>query len=181
LHLGLRENYLRALLMYGLFPRGDRGPREVYLIYRDELLGQQRLDTVIVVGRVEQLGGGAVEGGLGVGDICLGLVYRSRGAVNIGSGAVGVRSCGPDGARLRSDRSALVDDLALQRVQVGGGFLQCVLIGPRVDLKEQLALFDEGVVLYGKPRDGAVDLRSDADIVGEDFGVIGSGVSPQLR
>ncbi len=117
LHLSLGEQHLSALLIDGLLPCGDRGPRLVHLIDSDELLGQQRLDAVIVVGRVEQFGVGAVEGGLGIGDICLRFVDRGRGAVDIRRSAVGIRSRRPDGAYLRGDRPALVDDLALQGVQ----------------------------------------------------------------
>jgi hypothetical protein len=181
LHLGFRENYLRALLAYGLFLRSDRSLCKVHLIYRDELLGQQRLDTVIIVGRVDPFGVGAVEGSLGVGNICLGFVHRSPSAVDIRSGAVSICPRGSHGAHLRSDRPALVDYLPLQRVQVGGGFLQRVLIWPGIDLKEQFTLFDEGVVLYGKSRNGTVDLGSNADIVGEYFGVVGATVSIGLR
>ncbi len=137
LHLSFREDDLRALLLHGLFPRGDRGPGLVHLIYSDELLGQQRLDAVIVVGRVEQFGVGAVEGGLGVRNICFGFVHCRRSAVDIRRGAVRIRPRGSDGAHLRSDRPALVDNLPLKRVQVGSGFLQRVLVRSGIDLEEQ--------------------------------------------
>jgi hypothetical protein len=123
LHLGFCKDYLRASLTYGLFPRGDRGSREVHLIYRDELLGQQRLDTVRVVGRVEQVGVGAVERSLGVNNICFGFVHRGRSAVDIRGGAVSIRTRGPDGAHLRSDRPPLVGDLPLQRTFILSGYL----------------------------------------------------------
>ena len=101
---------------------------------------------------------------------------RGGGAVDVRGSAVSIRPRGPYGAHLRSDRPALVDDLALQRVQVGPGFLQRVFVGPWIDLKEQFALFDEGVVLDRKLRDGAVDLGSNADEVGKYLRIIGARV-----
>ena len=143
----LGEKDLRALLFDGLLPCSDGGPGLFHLIYGDELLGQQRLDTVIVVGRVEQFGVGAVECRLSVGNICFGFVHRSCGTVDVRSGAVGVCAGRSYGAYLGGNGSALVADLPLERAEVRSGPLERILIGAGVDLKEQLALFDESVVL----------------------------------
>ena len=69
MHLRLGESQLRAGLLHGLLPRRHRCSGLIHLIHGDELLRQQRLNAVKVVGLIQQLGLGAVEGGLRVRDI----------------------------------------------------------------------------------------------------------------
>src|SRR5208283_1665876 len=70
----------------------------------------------------------------------------------------------------------LVNDLALQRVQIGSRTLQCILVRPGVDLEEQSALLDKSVVLHRERRDGTIYLRCDADEIGEDLRVVSARI-----
>ena len=163
---------MRTQLLHGLLPRGHRGPGLVYLVYGDELLGQERLDAMKIISLVSQFGVTAIEGRLRGGNICLGFVDRSRGAIDVRGRAISICPGSTYGAHLRGDRPSLIDNLALQRGEVRPRFFQGVFVGPWIDLKEQLPLFAEFIVLHGQLVDRAVYLRSYADKVGKHLGIV---------
>ena len=72
----------------------------VDLIDGDELLCEERLDAMVVVGLVEQLRVGAVEGCLSGDNVGLGLVDGGCGTVDVCGGAVGVGAGSSYGAYL---------------------------------------------------------------------------------
>ncbi len=162
--------------MHGLLSCSDRGSHLVHLVYGDELLGQQWLNAMKIVGLVSKFGVGAVKGRLRSRNICLGFVDRSCRAIDVRRRAISIRMGSTYCAHLRGDRPSLVHNLALQRIQVRPRLFQRVFIRSWIDLEEQLPLFAELVVFDRKLGDGAVYLRSDADEVGKYLGIIGARV-----
>ena len=162
--------------MHGLLSCSDRGSHLVHLVDGDELLGQQRLNAMKIVGLVSKFGVGAVKGRLRSRNICLGFVDRSCGAIDVRGGAIRIRPGSTYCAHLGGDRPSLVDNLALQRALIRPRLFQRVFIRPWIDLEEQLPLFAELVVFDRKLGDGAVYLRSDADEVGKYLRIIGTRV-----
>ncbi len=67
-----------------------------------------------------------------------------------------------------------------QRAQVGSRSLQRIFVRSRVDLEQQSTLLDESVVLHRQRGDRPVDLRSNADEVGEHLRVVGAGIQGGL-
>ena len=69
-------------MLHRLLPRGHRGSHLVYLVYGDELLGQQRLNAMKIVGLVKQFGTGTIQSSSGIRHIRPCFVNSSGGAVN---------------------------------------------------------------------------------------------------
>ena len=171
-HLRLGQKQLRAELLHRLLPCRDRGSDLVHLVYGDKLLGQQRLDAMKVIGLIEQFSVGAVECSLHRGDICFGFADGGYRAIDVRRSAVSIGLGCANGTYLRGNRPSLVDNLTLQRVQVGPRFFERVFVWPRIDLKQQVPLFAVLIVLDRELDDRAVYLWSDADKIGKYLRII---------
>src|SRR6266567_409829 len=126
---------------------------------------------------VIELGIGALDGGLGVGNIGLGLFDSSGSAGNAGLGAENIRLGYIDAARFGGDDAALVADLAFERVLVRASSGESIGIRAFVDIEERIAGLHELIVGDIQMGDGAVDKRGHAYVVREDFGIIGARIS----
>src|SRR5580704_4303041 len=148
LHLCLRQSQLRSCLLHSLLPRRHSCPRLIHLINSDELLCQQWFNAVKIIGLIDQLGRSTIENRPCISDIGLCFVDGRSRAIDVRRRTRSIRLRSPHGAYLRSDGSALVDDLSLQGIKIGSRLLQRILVRPWIDLKEQSPLLDKGVVLY---------------------------------
>ena len=180
-HLRFRQDHLRARLIHRLLSRCHCCPGLIYLVDGDKLLGKQRFDAMEIVGRIQQFCFCTIQFGLGAGHIGLCLVDGCRCAIDIRSSTVGIRSSRPDRTLLRCDRPSLVHNLALECVPIGSRSLQSIFIRPRIDLEEQSTLLDKCVVLHRERTDRAINLRSDADEIGEYLCVVGARIPAWSR
>ena len=137
---------------------------------------RQWLKAMEVIGLVLEFGLIANQCRLGVGDVSLCFLDRGRSAIDIGCSAVSIRPSRCDRALLRCDCPGLVDDLALQRAQIRACSLQGIFVRTGIDLEEQSTLFDKCVVLHRERTDGAINLRSNADEIGEYLCVVGARI-----
>ena len=136
--------------------------------------------SVVVVRCVEQLGIGAIQGCLSVRNIGLRFVDRSGSPIDICCGAIGIGARRSNGTHLRSDRAALIGDLAFESIQVRLRLFKRVFIGSGIDLKQHFPLFDKGVILHCELSNRPIDLGSDTDEVSEYLGVISAWESVGL-
>ena len=115
---------------------------------------------------------GIVELSLQAGDLCVGRdrigfpagdLSRRRVYLGLGLGYAG-----------HSSSSGVLQgiDFRTGEGQRGSGALQRDLVGPRVDQKEKVALLHLLVVAHTEFDDVTADLRSDADKVGADRGIV---------
>lgn len=75
---------------------------------------------------------------------------------------------------LRVDGTLGQRDLPVERDEARPGTRQCVLIGTRVDLEQQIALLDRLVVADCQFSDAPVDFRHDVDCVRIDVRIVGA-------
>src|ERR1700722_2924120 len=115
IELRLREHQLRTSLLQRLLAGCLQRLRLIDLVYRDELLSQQRLNAMQIVGCIRRLCVRTV-------DHCFCADYRCFGFIDSGCGpgqvclsTFRVCFCYVNGAPQRGNGAALVDDLAFER------------------------------------------------------------------